>query len=174
MEKWHFSKIFSIIFHILNNFIANFWKITPNFRAVLNNKISSGSIKKIQNILHSKIVTWVILDFIESTYKPFHWDCFSLQHLIRFLDQSIQLNNSMGGARILVWGKTLLGVGLVGVRRIFENFKKFLKKITKRHYFSIFFKIFNKQCVNFSRVWRKNTNCLEILRKFSMKNQEEN
>ena len=26
------------------------------------------------------------------------------------------------------------------------------------HYFSIFFKKFNKPCVNFSRVWAKNTN----------------
>ena len=34
------------------------------------------------------------------------------------------------------------------------------------HYFSIFFKRFNKPCVNFLRVWTKNANCLEILRIF--------
>ena len=34
------------------------------------------------------------------------------------------------------------------------------------HYFSIFFKKINKQCINFSRVWTKNTNCWEILKIF--------
>ena len=32
------------------------------------------------------------------------------------------------------------------------------------HYISIFFKIFNKPCANFSRVWTKNANCWEILK----------
>ena len=36
-------------------------------------------------------------------------------------------------------------------------FKNFLKKIAKMHYFSIFFKIIHKPCVNFSCVWTKNT-----------------
>ena len=44
-----------------------------------------------------------------------------------------------------------------------ENFRKFskrfLKKIATMHYFSIFFKKFNKACVNFLRVWTKNTIC---------------
>ena len=49
----------------------------------------------------------------------------------------------------------------------FENFSKnFLRKLQKMNYFSIFFKKFNKPCVNFSRVWTKNTNCWEILRSF--------
>ena len=33
-------------------------------------------------------------------------------------------------------------------------------------YFSIFFKQFNKACVNFLSVWTKSSNCWEILRKF--------
>ena len=33
------------------------------------------------------------------------------------------------------------------------------------HYFGLFFKIFNKPCVTFSRVWTKTSNCWEILRK---------
>ena len=37
------------------------------------------------------------------------------------------------------------------------------------HYFIIFFKIFNQQCVNFLRDWTKNTNCWEILRKMQKK-----
>ena len=63
----------------------------------------------------------------------------------------------------------------------FEKFsqisKIFLQKIAKMHYFSIFFKKFNKPCVNFSRVWTKNTNCWENLtnfRKFFIKIQWEN
>ena len=35
------------------------------------------------------------------------------------------------------------------------------------HYFSIFFTKFKKLCVDFLRVWTKNPNCWEILRKFS-------
>ena len=35
------------------------------------------------------------------------------------------------------------------------------------HYFGIFFKKFNKPCVNFLRVWTKNTNSWEIFKKFS-------
>ena len=46
-----------------------------------------------------------------------------------------------------------------------ENFRKFAKdfvrKLLKMHYFSIFFKIFYQACVNFSRFWNENTNCLE-------------
>ena len=33
------------------------------------------------------------------------------------------------------------------------------------HYFSVFFKKFNKPCVTFSRVWTKNTNYWEIFGK---------
>ena len=44
--------------------------------------------------------------------------------------------------------------------------KKFLKKIVKMHYFSKFFKRFNKPCFTFSRVWTKNTNCWETLGNF--------
>ena len=59
------------------------------------------------------------------------------------------------------------GGGVPGRRRIFENLqKKFLRKLQKMHYFSIFCKKFNKPCVHFSRVWTKNTNCLEIFRNF--------
>ena len=51
------------------------------------------------------------------------------------------------------------------------NFRKFAKKISVENckkciiveYFS---KFFYKPCINFSRVWTKNTNCWEILRNF--------
>ena len=40
--------------------------------------------------------------------------------------------------------------------KIFENFSNdFLRKLLKIRYFSIFFKRFNKPCVNFLRVWPK-------------------
>ena len=52
-------------------------------------------------------------------------------------------------------------------KKIYEIFRKLLKiflwKLLKMHYFSIFFKKFNKPCVKFLRVWTKN----EICRKFS-------
>ena len=35
------------------------------------------------------------------------------------------------------------------------------------HYFRIFFNKVNKPCVKFLRVWTKNANCWDILRKFS-------
>ena len=38
--------------------------------------------------------------------------------------------------------------------------KDFHKQIAKMHYFSIFFKQFNKACVKFLRGWTKNANCL--------------
>ena len=47
-----------------------------------------------------------------------------------------------------------------------ENFQKFIEEIAKMHYFSLFSAKFKKPCVNFSRVWTKNTNCWVILRKF--------
>ena len=41
---------------------------------------------------------------------------------------------------------------------LFGNFpKNLLRKLRKMHYFSRFFKKFNKPSVNFLRVWRKNT-----------------
>ena len=39
-EKLHFSRIFPIIMQIFINFNADFWKITRNFRALPNSKIS--------------------------------------------------------------------------------------------------------------------------------------
>ena len=59
------------------------------------------------------------------------------------------------------------GSGAPERRRIFENLQRnFLIKLQKMHYFSIFFKKFNKPCVNFWGVWTKNTNCWEILWNF--------
>ena len=43
--------------------------------------------------------------------------------------------------------------------------KNFFRKLVKMHYISILFKKVNKPCVNFLRVWTKNANCWEILRK---------
>ena len=56
----------------------------------------------------------------------------------------------MGVARILVRGTLFGGPGaeLTGRRRIFEYFRKFLKKIAKMNYFNVFFKKFNKPYVN--------------------------
>ena len=51
-QKWNFFwknlqfyEIFSLIFHSVNNFNANFWKITQNSRVSSNNKIFSLSPK---------------------------------------------------------------------------------------------------------------------------------
>ena len=44
--------------------------------------------------------------------------------------------------------------------KVWENFRifeKILKIIAKMHYFIIFFRKFNKACVNFLRVWTKKT-----------------
>ena len=40
-----------------------------------------------------------------------------------------------------------------------------LLQLQKMHNFRIIFEKFKKPCITFWRVWRKNTNCLEILRK---------
>ena len=80
---------------------------------------------------------------------------------------------AMGVAKILVWG-TLQGRGRWGswgrstpdAGEFSKIFKKFLKEIAKKHYFSIFFKILIKLCVDFSRGWTKNTNFWEILINF--------
>ena len=45
-----------------------------------------------------------------------------------------------------------------------KTFKNFLQKIAKNALFCIFFNIFSKPCVTFSRVWTKNANCWEILK----------
>ena len=64
----------------------------------------------------------------------------------------------MGVARILVLGKIFVGFGLVVVRgwggghltsEVSKIFKKFLKKIEKRNYFSIFFRKFKTHAVIF-------------------------
>ena len=47
--------------------------------------------------------------------------------------------------------------------------KIFIRILLKCIIFAYFSKNFNKRCVNFLRVWTKNANCWEILRKFSMK-----
>ena len=68
--------------------------------------------------------------------------------------------------------KKFRGVQGYGRRRrgFFGKFSKICKKISwgkfrKFHYLSMFFEKFNKPCVNFSRIWTKTANCLEILRK---------
>ena len=61
----------------------------------------------------------------------------------------------MGRSQDFFWGKHFSKI-----------FKKFLKKIAKMHYFSLFFKKFNKACVNFCGFGPQH-NLLEILRKFS-------
>ena len=58
-------------------------------------------------------------------------------------------------------GGTLWGSGAEAHEgpRIFENFQKnFLRKLLKCIILAYFSKKFNKPCVNFSRVWTKNTN----------------
>ena len=56
--------------------------------------------------------------------------------------------------------------------KIFEKFRKYFEKsfkkvldISKNVYFSIFCKVLLKPCVQFSRVWTKNTNCWENFKK---------
>ena len=47
------------------------------------------------------------------------------------------------------------------------NFESFLKQIAKKSISLAYFsKKFNKPCINFLRVWTKNANCWEFLRKF--------
>ena len=43
-------------------------------------------------------------------------------------------------------------------QKVAKVFKNFLKKIVKMHYFSRLFTKFKKLCVDFLRVWTKNTN----------------
>ena len=72
-----------------------------------------------------------------------------------------------GGSRLWPASEGVRRADPSGRRRIFEIFQKdFLRKLQKMHYFSIFFKKFNKPCVNFSRVWTKKTNSWEILNNF--------
>ena len=56
------------------------------------------------------------------------------------------------------------------VGKFWENLRKFsknfLRKFRKMNSFSIFFKRFNKPCVNFSRVWTKNTTCWKFWENF--------
>ena len=61
------------------------------------------------------------------------------------------------------YGRPRRGSGGGKFSKIWKNF---LRKLQKINYFSIFFKKLNKPCVNFSRVWTKNTNYWEILRNF--------
>ena len=48
-----------------------------------------------------------------------------------------------------------------------KNYKKCVQKIAKNGFLIIFIEKFNKPSIQFLRVWTKNTNPLEILRKFS-------
>ena len=66
---------------------------------------------------------------------------------------------------LIFWafGRTTQFVG--NFEKIFKNFPK---KIAKMHYFSIFFNEFNKPCVNLLQIWSKNANCVEILRKLNI------
>ena len=51
--------------------------------------------------------------------------------------------------------------------------KLFLRKLLKMHYFCLFYTKVYTPCVNFSRVWTKNTNCWKSFEK-SMKILDEN
>ena len=73
--------------------------------------------------------------------------------------------SSPGPCRSFIHFQTL-PIGIMVVARIFpvsgeEDFSKILKNVLRKsrkmHYFSIFFKKFNKPCVKFLRVWTKNT-----------------
>ena len=82
--------------------------------------------------------------------------------------------STMGEVRILVrgnifWCQPCGGSG-EGAPRTRENFgkisKNFLRKLRKKHYFSRFLRKFIKPCVNFSRVWKKNTNYWDFCENF--------
>ena len=85
------------------------------------------------------------------------------------------LGVSLGGSGDEV--KHFLGSALWGggsgdeAPRTPKNFRKcsknFVRKLLKMHYFSKFFKKFNKAWVTCSRVWTKNTVCWKSFRKFS-------
>ena len=60
-------------------------------------------------------------------------------------------------------GRSVAGIFFEG-GHFLKLSKNFLRKLRIMHYFSIFFKKFNKP--NFFRVWKKNAICWEILRKF--------
>ena len=74
-----------------------------------------------------------------------------------------------GVARILVRVKNFWGSASWGVWEAPENIRKFskyfLRKLLKCIILPYFSKGFNKPCVNFSRLWTKNTNRWETLRK---------
>ena len=65
------------------------------------------------------------------------------------------------------------GGTLGGNLKFSKNFKRFLRKLQRMHYFSLFFKKI-KNPVNISSVSMKNTNCWEIFRKFLIKIQLNN
>ena len=59
------------------------------------------------------------------------------------------------------------GADRPGRQRIFEKLQiKFLKKIAKMQYFSIFFENIKKPCVTFSLDWTNDTKCLEFFINF--------
>ena len=57
-----------------------------------------------------------------------------------------------------------MGVARISFRG--NTFRKFSKKFLRKLRKCIFPQKFNKPCVNFSRVWTKDENCLEILKVF--------
>ena len=68
-----FSRIFSIIFQIFINFDAYFWKITPNFRALSNNKIlfyprKIGPPKHLADPLDRKILHALLFEYGASVW----------------------------------------------------------------------------------------------------------
>ena len=50
-------------------------------------------------------------------------------------------------------------------RRMFENFQESLKKIEENALFEYIFRKYLTTCANFSRIWTKNPNGLEIFEK---------
>ena len=57
--------------------------------------------------------------------------------------------------------------GLIGnFEKNFENIEKILKKIAKNELVEHILQKINKPCIDFLRVWTKNTHCREILKIF--------
>ena len=76
-----FSRIFSIFFQFLINFNAYFWKITPNFRALPNSKISfhPRKIGPPPNILRTPLNRKILHKLLIKIYKSIHIaDCSSI------------------------------------------------------------------------------------------------
>ena len=86
----------------------------------------------------------------------------------KFSNKVVLFNLSSGASKFSVPGGHFRGgrLRMASGWQFSEVCKWFLQELQKAQYFCLFFKKIWKPCVNLSRVWTKNTSCLEIVRKF--------